>query len=106
MESLNDQPRHRAKCIEWIRSLRDNGHELRRPRADYLRNGIYELRVKFGIQYRMFYFFYGRERSVITHGITKQAQKVPSDEIDRAVRMRHRYEHDPESHSYWEMDHE
>jgi phage-related protein len=78
MEALRSQPKHRVKCIEWIGLLRDYGHDLRRPTADYLRDGIYELRVRFQkIQYRMIYFFYGRERAVITHGITKQTDKVP-----------------------------
>ncbi len=107
MEALRSQPRHRAKCIEWIGLLRDYGHELRRPTADYLRDDIYELRVKFQrIRYRMLYFFYGRERAVITHGITKQTDKVPSTEIDRAVEMKKRYEQAAESHSHWEIDHE
>lgn len=33
------------KCRLRIERLRDLGHELRRPEADYLRDGIYELRV-------------------------------------------------------------
>ena len=32
------------KCAIRIKRLRDCGHELRRPEADYLRDGIYELR--------------------------------------------------------------
>jgi hypothetical protein len=33
--------------------------ELRRPEADYLQDGIYELRVGFQhVNYRMLYFFY------------------------------------------------
>ena len=33
------------KCVVKLERLRDLGHELRRPEADLLRNGIYELRV-------------------------------------------------------------
>jgi hypothetical protein len=33
------------KCRVRIERLRDLGHELRRPEVDYLRDGIYELRV-------------------------------------------------------------
>jgi phage-related protein len=107
MEALRSQPRHRAKCIEWIGLLRDYGHDLRRPAADYLRDGIYELRVKFQrIQYRMLYFFYGRGRAVITHGITKQNNRVPPHEIDRAVATKRKYENDPDRHSHWEIDDE
>lgn len=34
------------KCRVKIERLRELGHELRRPEADYLRDGIYELRVR------------------------------------------------------------
>ena len=33
------------KCRVRIERLRELGHELRRPEADYLRDGIYELRI-------------------------------------------------------------
>ena len=107
LEALRTQPKHRAKCVEWIGLLRDHGHDLRRPRADYLRDDIYELRVRFQkLRYCMLYFFYGKGQAVITHGITKQTGKVPSKEIDRAIEMKKRYEEAPESHSHWEIDHE
>jgi len=37
------------KCRVRIERLEELGHELRRPEADLLRNGIYELRV--GLQH-------------------------------------------------------
>ena len=40
--------RTQDKCRVRIERLRDLGHELRRPEADYLRDGIYELRVGLG----------------------------------------------------------
>jgi len=36
-----------AKCIERIDRLAQMGHELRRTEADFLRNGIYELRASY-----------------------------------------------------------
>ncbi|MBI4582365.1 MAG: type II toxin-antitoxin system RelE/ParE family toxin, partial [Planctomycetes bacterium] len=49
-----------AKCRVRIERLRELGHELRRPEADYLRDDIYELRVALqGRNYRMLYFFHG-----------------------------------------------
>ena len=42
------------KCRVRIERLQELGHDLRRPEADYLRYGIYELRVGLrGINYRM-----------------------------------------------------
>jgi hypothetical protein len=35
-----------AKCVVRIRRLAEEGHDLRRPEADYLRDGISELRAK------------------------------------------------------------
>ena len=38
-------PKAQAKCLARIKRLQQRGHELRRPEADYLRDGMYELRV-------------------------------------------------------------
>jgi hypothetical protein len=47
------------KCRVRIERLKELGHELRRPEADLLRDGIHELRVNLqGINYRMLYFFH------------------------------------------------
>lgn len=35
----------RLKCLKSIERLQDEGHELRRPEADLLRDKIYELRA-------------------------------------------------------------
>ena len=43
--------------IRWLALF---GHELRRPKADFLRDGIYELRAREGrANYRVLYFFHG-----------------------------------------------
>jgi hypothetical protein len=50
-----------AKCLFTLERLREAGHELRRPTADLLRDGIHELRAKKGhVNYRLLYFFHGR----------------------------------------------
>ena len=49
-----------AKCVARLRRLAEVGHELRRPEADYLRDGLYELRARQGhVNYRILYFFHG-----------------------------------------------
>lgn len=49
-----------GKCYLRLERLREMGHELRRPEADFLRNGIYELRVSLGgVHHRILYFFHG-----------------------------------------------
>jgi hypothetical protein len=43
LDGLNQKAK--AKCLVKIERLKNAGHELRRPEADYLRDDIYELRV-------------------------------------------------------------
>ena len=75
----------RAKCLNYMRLLATSGHALRRPAADFLRDGIYELRSSYGsVQYRILYFYHGRDVVVLSHGVTK-SQKVPDAEIERAL---------------------
>jgi phage-related protein len=94
----------RRKCLERLERLRNRGHELDRPLAAYLRDGIYELRVKSGnINYRLLYFFRQGVEVVISHGLVKKTQKVPEKEIDRAVERKEKFEGDPELHTFeWE----
>ena len=56
---FSDLPEHvKDKVIVRIERLRDLGHELRRPEADFLRDGIYELRATArGVHYRVLCFF-------------------------------------------------
>src|SRR2546429_9250380 len=62
-----------AKCAVRIRRLAEMGHELRRPEADFLRDGIYELRARLGtVNYRMLYFFHRRDVAVRAKAITQE----------------------------------
>lgn len=91
-----------AKCRARIERLKSLGHEIRRPEADYLRDGIYELRVGLnGINYRMLYFFYGNKAVVISHGVIKE-KAVPLQEIDRAIKCKRKFEQAPDKHTYQE----
>ena len=88
-----------AKCLVKLGRLEQMGHELRRPEADYLRDDIYELRVRFqSVNYRMLYFFHGRTVAVVSHGVVKR-KEVPPKEIDLAVRRKRLFEADPKAHS-------
>ena len=91
------------KCRVRLERRRELGHELRRPEADYLRDGIYELRVGLqGMQYRMLYFFHGNVAAVMSHGLVKE-QKVPPKDIDLAARRKQRFAHAPQRHTYEEV---
>ena len=82
-----------------IGRVRALGHELRRPEADLLRDGIHELRVSYqGMNYRILYFFHGNIAAVVSHGIVKE-RAVPPIEIERAIRRRRLYLSDPQRYS-------
>lgn len=91
----------RAKCVVKLGRLAEFGHELRRPDADFLRDSIYELRTHKGhVQYRMLYFFYGKQAVVVSHGLTKESA-IPSMEIDKVIDRKLRYVNNPSKHM-WE----
>jgi phage-related protein len=88
------------KCYVRLERLREMGHELRRPEADFLRDGIYELRVSLqGVQYRILYFFHGAIAAVVSHGLIKE-RMVPPKEIDRAINRKKRFTASPERHTH------
>jgi phage-related protein len=91
-----------AKCVARIRRLAEAGHELRRPEADYRRDGLYELRARHGrVNDRIPYFFHGQQVALLTHGLTKEGE-IPPGDIERAKRRKDAFEHDPEQHTYEE----
>jgi hypothetical protein len=79
---LKRQPaKVQIKCLAYIAQLEAKGHELRRPAADFLRDGIYELRPSYqGVNYRILYFFAGK--------------------INRAIERKGKFEADPAAHTY------
>jgi phage-related protein len=90
------------KCFLRLERLREMGHELRRPEADFLRDGIHELRVSLqGVHYRILYFFHGTVAAVVSHGLIKE-RVVPPKEVDRAVERKERFKVNPRKHTYEE----
>ena len=76
------------------------GHELRRPEADFLREGIYELRAKLGtVNYRILYFFHGRDVAVLASAITKE-NEIPVNEINRALERKRIFVANPAAHTF------
>lgn len=99
LDSLQDKTK--IKCLVKIEQLRNEGHELRRPAADYLEDGIYELRITHsGNQYRILYFFDGDIAVVLSNAFIKKSDKVPLNEIKKAINHRVRYLRDRDKHTY------
>jgi hypothetical protein len=91
-------------CVAAIERLAEFGHELRRPLADFLKDGIYEPRIRKGrVNYRILYFFHGRNLAILGHALTKE-NAVPKPDLERAIRRKRVFEADPSSHSYSEEE--
>ena len=91
-----------AKCAAAIERLQEAGFELRRPTSDMLRDGIRELRAKKGhVNYRILYFFHGKNVAILAHAITKE-DVVPAADIDRALARKAAFEANPKKHTYRE----
>ena len=93
-------PRAYAKCLVRIRRLEQLGHELRRPEADYVRDDIWELRIRWGtVNYRILYFYSGGTVCVLSHAMTKR-EKLLERDIERAAARKTLYEAAPEAHHH------
>lgn len=87
-----------AKAVARIERLQELGHQLRRPEADYLRDGIYELRWRLqSVNYRLLYFFYDSELIILAHGLTKEDQ-VPERDIQLALKYKEAFTTQPAEH--------
>ena len=88
------------KCFGVIQLLEQFGYALRRPHADMLRDGVYELRARVGnVNYRILYGFVGQDIALLAAGLTKEKQ-VPREEIERAIARIKKYQVNPEAHGF------
>ncbi|MHB1661456.1 MAG: type II toxin-antitoxin system RelE/ParE family toxin [bacterium] len=74
-----------AKVYAYTFELKKQGHNLRRPLADYVKDGIYELRPKAN---RLFYFFFLKENVVFVHAIKKKTNEIPKDDIALSLKRK------------------
>jgi phage-related protein len=97
LDWLDDIPeRAQIQCFQRIEMLAERGHELRRPHAAHLGDGIHELRTKlFRVQYRILYFFHGKGAVVLSHGLIKE-RVVPKKDINDAKARRELTRHNPD----------
>jgi phage-related protein len=49
------------------------------------------------VNYRILYFFHGRNAVALLHALTKE-RAVPDADVDRALERKRRFERDPQSH--------
>jgi phage-related protein len=103
LDELHRQDRRAYnKCVAAIERLAELGHELRRPTADLLQEGIYELRARVGhVNYRLLYFFHGRNVAVLAHSLTKE-REIPKADLARAIARKRQFEANPSRHTHEE----
>jgi phage-related protein len=77
--------KERAKALAYFIELNKQGYNLRRPLADYVGNGIYELRPR---NNRIFYFFYLRDKAVLVHAIKKKTGRIPQEDLKLCVKRK------------------
>ena len=75
----------RTKVFAYLAELRDKGHQLRRPLADYLGEGVYELRPKAD---RIFYFFFLKDNAVLVHAIRKKTDKISRRDFELCLKRK------------------
>ncbi len=81
-----------AKALREIKLLQENGRDLREPHVKYMKDGVYELRVKAGSDIsRIFYFFFSNEDIILTNGFIKKTPKTPQRELKKAFEYKDDY---------------
>jgi len=93
-EYLDSLPvKAQVKISNLLKLLREMGYKLKRPYVDYLDQGIRELRaISSGNQHRVLHFFFMKNHIICTHGFTKKTDRVPQEEIERALRIKKDFE--------------
>jgi len=98
-ELLLADPRAHSNCVGRIERLAESGHELRRPISELLRDGIHGLRARRGhVNYRVLYFFHGRQVAVLVHALRKESS-VPETDIRLALNRKAAFQQAPELHT-------
>ena len=83
----------REKALGQIAILEEKSRTLREPYSKYIKDGIFELRIKFSSDItRIFYFFYVEDRAILTNGFIKKTQKTPTSEIEKALKYKADFE--------------
>lgn len=83
----------KAKVYRELNLLKENGNDLREPHTKYLRDGIYELRIKQGSNIaRILYFFVSGKKIILTNAFIKKSKNIPKQEFEKAVISKIDYE--------------
>lgn len=76
-----------AKILRTLDLLERFGHRLGMPHSKALSSGIFELRIRGMQEIRLLYTFH-KDSIVILNGLIKKSNKLPSKELDLAIKRK------------------
>ena len=95
METLSEKEQDK---IQYGLLLLKTQERLSKRFVKFIREGIFELRTDYKSNiYRVFFIFDEGNIVVLFNGFQKKTQKVPSNEIDKAIKIREAYYADKQS---------
>lgn len=81
-----------SKTKVSIDLLRKYGYLLQKPYVEKVDDNIWELRTKQSTNItRIFYFFFNKDKAILTNGFVKKTNKIPKNEIIKAREYREDY---------------
>jgi len=81
-----------ADKVEYALSLLESQDRVSKKFVKYLRDEIYELRAEYESNiYRVFFIFDDGNIVVLFNGIQKKSQKTPSNELNKAIKLKEEY---------------
>ncbi len=84
--------------LNYIISLLETEDRLPVKFIKSIRDGLYELRMEYNSNiYRVFFIFDEGRIVVLFHGFQKKTQKIPKEEIEKALKIKEAYYGDKQS---------
>jgi len=77
-----------AKAMRMLDLLKEHGPNLGMPYSKYMKDGLYELRVRGKSEARIFYIFQIENTVVLLHAFKKKGQKTPTKELHIALQRK------------------
>lgn len=89
IETLNEKELYK---LEYILSLLETQDRMPTKFIKYIRDELYELRMKYeGRIFRIFFIFDENNIVVLFNGFQKKTQKTPQREINQALKIKKEY---------------
>jgi phage-related protein len=93
LESLTDNEKAEVLvAIDKLLELKNSNIRISSKLSKYLKEGIFELRVKHLTRIsRSLYFFVKDQKLIFTNGFIKKSDKTPINEIEKALKIMNNY---------------